>query len=128
MKSFGYVMAVLGVIALSFWVYQQNYATRDAISEARRVSAQIGAARERLAILQDEWAYLNRPARLRALVEANYTRLGLNPMLPDGFGAVEEVAFPPEPEAELVSEDATLPLPAAMHRGSFESSTGEAPL
>lgn len=105
MKGLSYVFAVIAVVALGFWVYHENYATRDAIAEARGVSRDISRARERLGILEDEWAYLNRPDRLRALVVANYDRLGLDAMSPDSFGSVEEVAFPPPPAPVLPEID-----------------------
>ena len=59
-------------------------------------------------MLEAEWAYLNRPDRLRALVDANAEALGLVPLDPAQFGEAAMVAFPPEPEPE-----ATELLPAA---------------
>ncbi|OYX23799.1 MAG: hypothetical protein B7Z10_10480 [Rhodobacterales bacterium 32-66-7] len=50
--------------------------------------------REALAVQRVEWAYLNRPDRLRALAAANFDRLQLLPMEPHQFGTPGEVAYP----------------------------------
>ena len=52
-------------------------------------------------MLDAEWAYLNRPDRLRALVAENAEMLGLVELTPDQFGEAAMVAFPPEPEVDL---------------------------
>jgi hypothetical protein len=41
-----------------------------------------------------EWAYLNRPDRLRDLATANFDRLGLMPMEPSQFGSAAQIAYP----------------------------------
>ena len=91
------VMAALAVIGLAFWAYQENYRTQAALREVRTLHADLGAAHARLDVLRAEWAYLNRPDRLRDLAELNFDRLGLLPLMPDAFGQVGQVAFPPEP-------------------------------
>lgn len=98
MKSLLYVTTFLGVIGSAFWAYHENYKTQDALSEVETLQRQIGAARERLAFLRAEWAYLNRPDRLRDLAEINFDRLGLLPLRPDQFGRVDQIAYPPAPE------------------------------
>lgn len=86
------------VLGLAFWAYRENYSTRAAQSELRAMQREIGALQEELRMLRAEWAYLNRPERLRALVALNFDRLGLMPMTPEHFGAIDQVAYPaPEP-------------------------------
>lgn len=102
MRSFLYVLAGLAVMALAFWSYQENYKTRDAISDVRGLHAQIGSNYERLGMLRAEWAYLNRPDRLSDLAELNFDRLGLLPIMPDAFGRVDQIIYPLPDELTVV--------------------------
>lgn len=97
MRGLFYVMAALAVMGLAFWAYQENYKTQSAIKETRQLHAQIGAAHERLGMLRAEWAYLNRPDRLADLADLNFDRLGLLPLMPDAFGAVDQIIYPLPP-------------------------------
>ena len=64
----------------------------------RDLQRQIGKERETLAILRAEWAYLNRPSRLRDLADLNFGTLGLMPLMPHHFAGVEQIGYPqPEP-------------------------------
>ncbi|SMY07707.1 cell division protein FtsL [Flavimaricola marinus] len=94
MRGFLNVAAFLAVIGLAFWAYQQNYQTQEQLREVRQLHAQIGSAHARLKMLNAEWAYLNRPDRLRDLADLNFDRLGLVPMSPEAFGRVEQVDYP----------------------------------
>ena len=94
MRSVLYVMTALTVIGLAFWAYHENYETQEAIEKTAKLQSEIGAARVRLSVLRAEWAYLNRPDRLRDLAELNLDRLGLLPLRPRHFGNVDQVAFP----------------------------------
>lgn len=94
MRTLLFALAAGMVIALSVWAYQENYRTQAMIGETERLQRDIGEARARLAVLKAEWAYLNRPDRLRDLSEINYDDLQLLPLRPDQFGRVEQVAYP----------------------------------
>jgi len=94
MKSVIYVLTALGVIGLAFWAYRENYATQAALGQTDKLHAEIRKAHGRLAILRAEWAYQNRPDRLRDLAELNFERLQLLPLHPDQFGQVDEVQYP----------------------------------
>lgn len=94
MRSILFVLAGLMVMGLAFWSYQENYKTRDVISEVRSLHGQIGSNHERLRMLRAEWAYLNRPDRLSDLAELNFERLGLLPLMPNAFGRVDQVIYP----------------------------------
>ncbi|SFK51545.1 hypothetical protein SAMN04488036_101173 [Shimia haliotis] len=89
-----FIVTVIGVICVSVWAYQENYSTQRIIKETEKLEREIGAAQARLAVLRAEWAYLNRPDRLRDLAEINYNDLQLLPLRPDQFGIVEQVAYP----------------------------------
>ena len=101
MRSLLYVMSALAVIGLAVWAHQETLDTKKSLKEVRSLNNQIVAANTRLGILRAEWAYQNRPDRLRDLVNLNFDRLGLLPLMPDGFGRVDQVSYPPLPEIEL---------------------------
>lgn len=94
MKSLFYVLSSLAVIGLAFWAYRENYETQKAATETQSLQRSIGEARARLAVLRAEWAYLNRPDRLRELAQINFADLELLPLRPDQFGKIDQVSYP----------------------------------
>lgn len=102
MRPVLYVFSFLAVLALGFWAYRENYATQAAQREVEALQDQIAGIRESLTIQRAEWAYLNRPDRLRDLATINFDRLGLLPMQPQQFGTTAQVAFPPPPVNDVV--------------------------
>jgi hypothetical protein len=103
MRGLFYVLAAFAVMGLAFWAYQENYKTQSAISEVRGLHGEMGAAHERLGMLRAEWAYLNRPDRLADLADLNFDRLGLLPLMPDAFGAVDQIIYPIPPIAPIIN-------------------------
>lgn len=103
MRSLLYVLTALAVIGLAFWAYRENYATQQVLKETRKLQRDIGDAQVRLNVLHAEWAYLNRPDRLRELAEINFDRLGLLPLRPAQFGRVDEVSYPPDPTVPITN-------------------------
>jgi len=94
MRPVLYVLSFLALIALGFWAYRENYATQGALKDVQALQRQIVGLREALSVQRAEWAYLNRPDRLRELATVNFDRLGLLPMDPSQFGTAAEVAYP----------------------------------
>jgi len=89
-----YVLSFLALIALGFWAYRENYATQSALKDEEALRSEIAGLREALALQRAEWAYLNRPDRLRQLVDVNFDRLGLMPMEPSQFGTAASLPYP----------------------------------
>jgi hypothetical protein len=90
-------------MGLGFWAYRENYATQASLKEVRQVRADIDATQARLDRLKAEWAYLNRPDRLRDLVELNFQRLELLPMRPESFATVDLIPTPDETMVAVTS-------------------------
>jgi len=95
MRSLVLVLTGLVVIGFAFWAYRENYRTQAALAETRQLQQEIAELREALAVQRAEWAYLNRPERLRELALLTFPRLGLVPIDADRFGRIDEVAYPP---------------------------------
>jgi len=101
MRNFLSVLTALAVIGLAFWAYHENYKTQEALATNEALQNDIADARARLAVLSAEWAYLNRPQRLRELAELNFDKLGLLPFAPEQFGSIDQVPYPPLPAVQL---------------------------
>ena len=97
MRSVIYLSCVLAVMGLAFWAYRENYRTQAAIGEMSQVQREIAALREDLGVLRAEWAYLNRPERLRDLVNLNFERLRLVPIEAGQFVQLAQIDYPAPP-------------------------------
>ena len=93
MRSFLYLIAfaVLGFAAT--WAYSINYETREVVTQIDYLKIQIKKEREKLLMLEGEWAYLNRPDRLAFLVEKYFHHLYLMPLASDNFADIETIDF-----------------------------------
>ncbi|WP_185962198.1 cell division protein FtsL [Palleronia caenipelagi] len=109
MRTLMYLLPAVTIMALAFWAYSENYETQGSIAHVRELQRQIGAEHETLSILKAEWAYLNRPDRLRDLVALNFDRLQLLPMQPYHFAETTQIPFPPKPGALLAMDGVTQP-------------------
>ncbi len=112
MRTLLYVLPALAIVALAFWAYSENYQTQKSIAHVSELQRRIGAQHETLAILKAEWAYLNRPDRLRELAAMNFDRLQLVPLMPEHFGRAGEIPYPgttAEPQATPISLSREVP-------------------
>jgi len=105
MKSVLYVLTALAVFGLALWAYQEHYRTQQVLKETQALQQQIGGAQARLAVLNAEWAYLNRPDRLRELADLNFERLGLLPLRAEQFGRADRIAYGEDPDLPIVDPD-----------------------
>ena len=118
MRAVLYVLTFLSVIALGFWAYRENYATQASLREVRGLQREISSLREALLVQKAEWAWLNRPQRLRELVDLNFERVPLMPMEPGQFGNAAQVVFP-------VPELPAIDLPDPGLEGIVSTSAGQ---
>lgn len=108
MRPVTYLTCILGVMALAFWAYRENYRTQSALNNMTDLQREIADLREDLGVLRAEWAYLNRPERLNDLVSLNFDRLQLVPLEPGQFvelGNVDYPAIAPEPSADGTAQE-----------------------
>lgn len=97
MRSVLYLCCILTVMGLAFWAYRENYRTQASLDGMRQTQREIGQLREDLGVLRAEWAYLNRPERLRDLVDLNFERLRLVPVESGQFISLAQVDYPAPP-------------------------------
>lgn len=109
MRSLLYLCTTLAIIALAAWAYRENHLTQQAMNERRALQREIVALNEALSVQRAEWAWLNRPDRLRELVDVNFARLKLVPITAAHFGEIGQIVYPlPEFQAWQSDEDAEL--------------------
>ena len=95
------------VMALALWAYREDDRTRLAMREMERLERAIGREREALAVLDAEWAYLNRPERLRDLARLNDARLRLVPLTAEAFARLDQIPARPVPLGPLADAGGT---------------------
>jgi len=101
MRPVLYILSFLAVLASAFWAYRENYATQAQLKHVAGLHDKIATLRESIALQRAEWAYLNRPDRLRDLATINFDRLGLLPMEPEQFGYTNQITYPAPPELRI---------------------------
>jgi hypothetical protein len=116
------ILSVLVAVGFGFWAYRVNYDTQAALRRVAALETAIGQERERLVVLRAEWAWLNRPERLQALVRTHSAALGLVPIAPEQFGTVADVAPPvpkemPEGWDGIAAEDLVVTDVTPAYRG-----------
>lgn len=97
MRPLTYLGCTLLVMALAFWAYRENYRTQAAIGDMAQIQREIATLREDLGVLRAEWAYLNRPERLRELVDLNFDRLQLVPREAGQVLGLDHIDYPKPP-------------------------------
>lgn len=104
MRTLLYISASAVLVVFAYWAYNVNYETQQAVARVETLRGDIATEREAISVLRAEWAYLNRPDRLRELAETHFVALGLMPMNAEHFGETKLVAFP-EKEPTYSLED-----------------------
>lgn len=97
MRSLFYLVTALAVIGLATWAYRENHLTQQAMNTRASLEREIDRLEGEIAVQRVEWAYLNRPDRLRALVDVNFAALKLVPITAEHFGEIDEIAYPSAP-------------------------------
>ena len=82
---------IVSTFSLGLWAYKINYESRAAYQRVKNLEESILSLNKEVKILNAEWAHLNRPERLRKLVEYFFLELRLNPINPDDFIEFSEI-------------------------------------
>ncbi|PZO67802.1 MAG: cell division protein FtsL [Paracoccus denitrificans] len=115
MRALLYIVTVAVVMALAVWAYRENYRTQEAVDRQNAIQNEIAGLRENLGVLRAEWSYLNRPERLRDLVDLNFDKLKLVPVQSSQFAGTRNIDYPPPPAPEPAPGEAAasdVPRPA----------------
>lgn len=94
MRQFLFLCAALVALGTAGATYKVNYLVQEAESRVNHLVGAIDKEREALGILEAEWAYLNRPERLRALAEAYYLELRLTSINASHFVKLKDLGAP----------------------------------
>ncbi len=97
MRGVIYLFCIFLVVVSAYWSYSVTYKTQDKVEVAEQLRRKINKERRAIAVLRAEWAYLNAPERLEALVGQHAARLGLKPMVPERFAELGDIE-PPQPD------------------------------
>ncbi len=108
MKTLFYILGGAVLVVFATWAYRVNYETQDAVGRVNDLTRQIAREREAIGVLRAEWAYLNRPDRLRELAELYFPDLQLMPLSPEHFGEPVTVAYPIEDLADAIEANMEL--------------------
>ena len=85
------IFSLIFTLGLGLWAYKTNYASRSALLRVESINKQIAHERYQLKILKAEWEFLNRPERLRKLVEYYFDELRLIPISPQNFTSFDRI-------------------------------------
>ncbi|TVQ53947.1 MAG: cell division protein FtsL [Rhodobacteraceae bacterium] len=80
MRGALHFLAAAAVALLAFWAYQVTYDAQAALDRVAARRAEIAREREAIAVLEAEWAWLNRPDRIAELTARHADALALSPM------------------------------------------------
>lgn len=95
MRPIFYVIPCMLIVLLGYWAYKENYQTQASLSRVKALKASIAEETQIVATLKAEWAYLNRPERLRELVELNHEVLQLDELTGGHFADIDQLRYPP---------------------------------
>ena len=113
MRYLFYLASLILVLAVAYWAYTENYTTQASNLRVKNLQEQIAEERSAISELNAEWAYLNRPERLRDLADMNFESLRLVPLSAEHFAELEEIPLPRNFESLPSSLDGSEPVKVA---------------
>jgi hypothetical protein len=97
MRYFLYITGIIAFLILAGLSYSQNYETRDVLDEMSILKRSIVAKQNQMRALEAEWAYLNRPKRIKTLTDLNLVHIGMMRKQPRAPGKITDLPFQPDP-------------------------------
>jgi len=94
MRYIFYLLSLALVLGVAYWAYTENYTTQASNLRVKNLNTQIAQERAALSELNAEWAYLNRPQRLRDLADMNFESLRLVPLSSKHFAELDALPAP----------------------------------
>jgi hypothetical protein len=88
-----YLLSAAGGDGAGVWAYDENHHPAGA-RRAARPAPRNPRLREAIGVQRAEWAYLNRPERLRELAEDEFHAAGPDADGRQQFGRIDEIAYP----------------------------------
>lgn len=116
MKRAGLLVMMLVIVVAALLLYRVKYEVQSLQSQVAETQRRLEQEKEALRVVSAEWAYLNRPERLRRLA-AKY--LGSTGVTVEQVAEIEAIGFPRQMEASLQAED-NLIQPAGFDNKPFE--------
>lgn len=90
MRAVNFILFCASFLALIL-VYGQKYRTEEVQSQVIELRSEISSQKQVLSALDAEWAYLNQPSRLQAIVERHAEVLGIGPLDVAQYGSIESI-------------------------------------
>jgi hypothetical protein len=106
------ILLGLAILAIAGWAYSVNYKTITSLDRLSELRAAIAKERETMQVLRVEWASLNAPERLQALVVSHNESLKLVPVRPANMKHVAIVPFPDDDPREAERPVSEVPIPS----------------
>ena len=119
--NFRLLVHMVCVAALAMGLYLVKYSVEDVQRELATKKTELAAEKESLHLLNAEWAYLNRPDRLRALSDKHLDLVPLDSRQIDQVQAIPAAAR--SDEAATATSASPLMQPIATAPASAASST-----
>ncbi len=103
------VLLVVAMIVGAVLTYNLKYEAEGAARGVNELRGQVDQARMAISALRAEWASLDQPARLQALVEHHQSALNLAPFQTNQAVAIEDIPMRPSAAPAAVQTAATDP-------------------
>ncbi|WP_404403065.1 hypothetical protein [Pelagibacterium halotolerans] len=105
LRNINIVLAFMATLML-VGVYAQKHMAETTADEVRSIEDDIARQRAALSILKADWAYLNQPTQLQAIVDRHNETLNLHVPEIEQFGTFAELPMRPEMRLDTQSLDA----------------------